>query len=91
VVSISYDRQLAGEDQRAMECYRELLDRMTAAGFYSHRLGIQAKQLVDPTTAYGKLLMTLKNAIDPNHVLAPGRYLAPPATEVPERRFAGAR
>ena len=91
VVSISYDREVAGEHQRAMECYRELLDRMTAAGFYSYRLGIQAKQLLDPTTAYGKLLMTLKNALDPNHVLAPGRYVATPATEVPEKRFAGAR
>ena len=30
VVSISYDREVAGEDERAMQCYRELLERMTA-------------------------------------------------------------
>lgn len=77
VVSISYDRALEGEDERAMECYRELLDRMTAAGFYSYRLGIQARQLLDPTTPYGRLLASIKNALDPNHILAPGRYLAP--------------
>jgi 4-cresol dehydrogenase (hydroxylating) len=92
VVSISYDRAVAGEDERAMKCYRELLDRMTAAGFYSYRLGIQAKQLLDPSTPYGRLLAGIKDALDPNHILSPGRYLAPaPAAEtsaVPERRFA---
>jgi 4-cresol dehydrogenase (hydroxylating) len=60
-----------------MTCYRELLNRMTEAGFYSYRLGIQAQQLFDPKTAYGGLLATLKDALDPHHILAPGRYLAP--------------
>jgi len=78
VVSISYDREIDGEDHRAMQCYRKLLDQMTGAGFYSYRLGIQARQLFDPETSYGRLLATLKDALDPNHVLAPGRYLAPP-------------
>lgn len=100
VVSISYDREVPGEDERAMQCYRELLERLTAAGFYSYRLGIQAKQLLDPTTSYGKLLAAIKNAVDPNHILAPGRYLAaPPAQPVPvlheeparQKRFAAVR
>lgn len=77
VVSISYDREVSGEDGRAMECYRQLLDQLTEAGFYSYRLGIQAQQLFDPETAYGRLLATLKDALDPHGVLAPGRYLAP--------------
>jgi 4-cresol dehydrogenase (hydroxylating) len=89
VVSISYDRDLSGEDERAMQCYHELLKRMTDAGFYSYRLGIQAKQILDPTTSYGKLLATLKTALDPNHILAPGRYLAPASS--PERRLTAAR
>jgi 4-cresol dehydrogenase (hydroxylating) len=88
VVSISYDRAVPGEDDRAMQCYHELLDRMTAAGFYSYRLGIQAKQILDPNTAYGRFLNNLKNALDPNHVLAPGRYLAPAPVEAPQRRLA---
>ena len=74
-----------------MQCYRELLDRMTAAGFYSYRLGIQARQLLDPSTSYGRLLTTLKNALDPNHILAPGRYLAPATEAAPAKRFANAR
>jgi 4-cresol dehydrogenase (hydroxylating) len=79
VVSISYDREVRGEDRRAMECYLSLLEQMTQAGFYSYRLGIQAGQLLNPETPYGKLLATLKDALDPNDVLAPGRYLPPVA------------
>ena len=84
VISISYDRDVNGEDGRAMSCYRELLDQMTDSGFYSYRLGIQARHLFDPETAYGRLLATLKTALDPNQILAPGRYLAAiaPQTDV---------
>ncbi len=91
VVSISYDREIPGEDQRAMQCYRELLDRMTAEGYYSYRLGIQAKQLFDPATPSGRLLATLKDALDPNHILAPGRYLAPPQVDAQELRRAASK
>jgi 4-cresol dehydrogenase (hydroxylating) len=77
VVSISYDREVQGEDDRAMQCYRELLDQMTEAGFYSYRLGIQAPPLFAPETDYGRLLARLKQTLDPNQILAPGRYLAP--------------
>ena len=79
VVSISYDREVPGEDRRALVCYRQLLDQMAESGFYSYRLGIQAEQRFGPDTAYGRLLATLKDAFDPNHVVAPGRYLAPAA------------
>jgi 4-cresol dehydrogenase (hydroxylating) len=77
VVSISYDRAVPGEDQRAMACYHQLLDQMTKAGFYSYRLGIQAQQTFDPESPYGRLLATLKDALDPLHVISPGRYSAP--------------
>lgn len=91
VVSISYDRHVPGEDQRAMQCYNVLLDAMTKAGFYSYRLGIQAKQLFDTATPYGRLLRRLKDALDPNHILAPGRYLAPSIAERPPLRRAAAQ
>jgi 4-cresol dehydrogenase (hydroxylating) len=91
VVSISYDREVPGEDHRAMQCYRELLDRMTAHGFYSYRLGIQAKQLLDPASPYGRLLSALKSALDPNQIQAPGRYLAPATAMMPEKRMVAAR
>ena len=44
VVSISYDRDVAGEDARALACYHALLDALHAEGYLSYRLGIQAAE-----------------------------------------------
>jgi 4-cresol dehydrogenase (hydroxylating) len=74
VVSISYDRDVPGEDARALVCYHALLDALTAAGYYSYRLGIQAMDRPSPPDSAAPLLARLKQACDPNGVLAPGRY-----------------
>lgn len=76
VVSITYDREVAGEDERAMSAYQELSQRCMQAGYYPYRLGIQAMQDSAGTAAYGSVLGRLKAALDPNGVLAPGRYEA---------------
>jgi len=76
VVSISYDRSQTGEDERAMACYKHLLRTLTERGYYSYRLGIQAMSEADSHDGYAGLLRTIKNAVDPNGILAPGRYQA---------------
>ena len=43
-------------------------------GYHSYRLGIQAMSELSSDDGYGGLLRTIKNAVDPNGVLAPGRY-----------------
>jgi 4-cresol dehydrogenase (hydroxylating) len=78
VISIAYDRDAAGEDTRAMTCFKELQRRLVARGYYPYRLGIQAMDLLNADTARTAFLRILKSAIDPNNVLAPGRYLAEP-------------
>jgi 4-cresol dehydrogenase (hydroxylating) len=74
VVSIGYDRDVPGEDERAMQCYRELLERLTTSGYHSYRLGIQSSAEMAEKDAYTALLSTIKQAIDPKGILAPGRY-----------------
>jgi len=74
VVSISYDRDEAGQDEQAMACYKHLLGVMTEHGYYSYRLGIQAMSELSGDDVPGGLLRTIKTALDPNGVLAPGRY-----------------
>ena len=74
VVSICYDRDVPGEDDRAIACYRELLDRLTASGYHSYRLGIQSSAEMIDKDSYSSLLATIKRALDPNGILAPGRY-----------------
>lgn len=90
VISITYDRDLVGEDDRAMACYSELARRCTADGFYPYRLGIQSMQDLLPSPAYADLLSRLKNLLDPNRILAPGRYEQPaaitPSLEVEQSR-----
>jgi 4-cresol dehydrogenase (hydroxylating) len=74
VISICYDRLEAGQDERAMACYKYLFGALTEQGYYSYRLGIQAMSDLSSQDGYGGLLRAIKNAVDPNAVLAPGRY-----------------
>jgi 4-cresol dehydrogenase (hydroxylating) len=74
VVSIGYDRDVPGEDDRALQCYRELVERLIASGYHSYRLGIQSAAEMADKDSYAALLSTLKQSLDPNGILAPGRY-----------------
>lgn len=76
VVSINYDREVAGQDEQALACYGALTSKLMDRGYYSYRLGIQSMLQMNGDSGYGRLLKALKNAIDPNGVLAPGRYEA---------------
>jgi 4-cresol dehydrogenase (hydroxylating) len=76
VISITYDRDVRGEDDRAMQCFRNLKKALDAEGYYSYRLGIAAMDLTCRQPAYDHLLQSLKRAVDPNGILAPGRYVA---------------
>jgi 4-cresol dehydrogenase (hydroxylating) len=76
VISISYDRELPGEDQRARQCHDELLRRLTASGYYPYRLGVQSMWLMRQPSSYNDFLARFREAIDPGHILAPGRYEA---------------
>ncbi|MEX1198485.1 MAG: FAD-binding oxidoreductase [Pseudohongiellaceae bacterium] len=76
VVNLSYDRDVPGEDERAMACHDDLLEQLCAAGYYPYRLGIQAMGKLPPkTAAYEQFFSDLKGVLDPNGILAPGRYL----------------
>jgi 4-cresol dehydrogenase (hydroxylating) flavoprotein subunit len=75
VISIAYDREVPGEDGKAMACYEELVQRLASRGYYPYRLGIQSMGLLDSNRSRTEFLNTLKKSLDPNNVLAPGRYL----------------
>ncbi len=78
-IACAYDRQVSGEDEAVMACHEELSERLMDCGYYPTRLGpgsMHALQRWEP--AYNRLLQTLKHAIDPNDIIAPGRYQAGP-------------
>lgn len=74
VVSITYDREVPGEDDRALDCYFHLARRCTEAGYHPYRLGVQAMLAPTDAETYRTVLARLKSVLDPNGVLAPGRY-----------------
>lgn len=75
VISLSYDRRIPGEDEKAEACYRELLEALADSGYYSYRLGIQGMAQMNGGEGYNRFVRELKNVLDPNNVLSPGRYI----------------
>ncbi len=76
VISICYDRNLAGEDRRALECHAKLLQLLSEEGYPCYRLGLQSMREMDGQNGYHHFLRTIKNVLDPAGVLSPGRYQA---------------
>lgn len=74
VATISYDRDVPGEDQRALECYDVLTKELLARGYPPYRLNVRSMHHAHGAAGYDALLGRLKDALDPRHVLAPGRY-----------------
>jgi len=75
IISLGYDRDTPGEDDRAMACYHDLLAALGEAGYYSYRLSVGAMNAMDDGTEYQRLLDSLRASLDPKGVLAPGRYV----------------
>ena len=74
VLSITYDRHVPGEDEKATACHRELLRRLSETGFYCYRMNSQSSADLRSSPGYDGVLRSLKRSLDPNHILAPGRY-----------------
>lgn len=66
------DRETTG---RAHACYRALLDAGQAKGFLPYRIGVDAMDwLVRPGQPCWDMIAAIKSAIDPRHIISPGRY-----------------
>jgi len=75
VIGIMYDRDVEGEDRSAMECHDKMLHILLQGGYFPYRLGIHSMNSLPPAQDdYGKLISALKRGLDPNNILAPGRY-----------------
>jgi 4-cresol dehydrogenase (hydroxylating) len=74
IITIAYDRDVPGEDERALACYRQLSEAMIAKGYPPYRLSVASMTQVDSGTTYGAALSAIRLALDPNGIMAPGRY-----------------
>ncbi|RAV98483.1 FAD-binding oxidoreductase [Pseudochryseolinea flava] len=74
--ALCYDREIAGEDKRAMDCHDEIMRVLSAKGYSPYRLGVQSMSLMkNHGRDIRRLMKTLKSAFDPCDILAPGHYL----------------
>lgn len=74
-VVLVYDRDVDGEDARALACHDALLDALSLRGIEPYRLGIQSMdRLAACDAAHVRLLHGLKSLLDPDGIIAPGRY-----------------
>ncbi|MCL7945708.1 FAD-binding oxidoreductase [Marinobacter sp. ATCH36] len=75
-VPLLFDRGDADATALANDCYRALLDAGQKEGFLPYRLNIDAMDtLNNGGSAFPGLASQLKAAVDPNFILAPGRYV----------------
>ncbi len=73
--AIVYDPEQGGEDERALTCFDEMMKQLMQAGYYPYRLNTHLMEtLPTPDDDYNKVIDVLKRALDPNNILAPGRY-----------------
>ena len=75
--ALVYDRDVAGEDARAMACHDALMRWLVSEGHLPYRLGVQSfGMLPDASDDSRALMRRIKSAFDPHNVVAPGRYAA---------------
>ncbi|KQM70230.1 FAD-binding oxidoreductase [Xylophilus sp. Leaf220] len=75
-VSLVYDRDVEGEDARAMACHDAMLAWLLAEGLPPYRLGIQSMDwLRERDGPFERVLRGVRGVLDPDGILAPGRYL----------------
>ena len=68
VVALAYDRDVPGEDARALACHDRLAGRLGALGYPPFRRGLQTRA-PDGDAATERLLEALHAAIDPRGIL----------------------
>jgi 4-cresol dehydrogenase (hydroxylating) len=75
VIDVLYDRSNPEETKRADACFNELLDVFEEKGYAVYRVNPHFQERVAQSygTVKRKLEHTLKRALDPNNILAPGK------------------
>lgn len=72
-VALLYARN-ATRDNEATTCHKALLGALMGEGYMPYRLSTQSMNWLPPSNA-DRMLGMIKTALDPKHLVSPGRYL----------------
>lgn len=74
-VALLFDTNNNESIQRAHHCYQALFKQCKAHGYLPYRLNVEyMKDFTDQNHSFWELAKKIKLAIDPNNIIAPGRY-----------------
>ena len=75
LVQIHFDREDADETRRAQELYEALADATGAEGYQQYRTGVHGGgRILSGNPEFQRLANSIKSALDPDNIIAPGRY-----------------
>ena len=78
VVSLAFDRRDAERTKKAHECIQAMESRYVEQGYPPYRVGINSmNQIVNEHDPFWQTVRDLKKVLDPNNIIAPGRYNLP--------------
>ena len=75
-LQILFDREEDGADKNALLCHQRLLDTLLTLGFPPTRLDVLSMAKLDQIYINQALHHNIKMALDPSHVISPGRYIS---------------
>jgi 4-cresol dehydrogenase (hydroxylating) len=73
-VPLVFNKQSEEDEKKAINCLHELITEGCKQGFVPYRLPIHEQQQLDKTSAFWQTIKVIKNAVDPNNILSPGKY-----------------
>ncbi len=78
-VPLLFEREDPEAAARAKACYQALFQAGRGEGFVPYRLNVDAMALLEPEgSVFWEMAARLKEAVDPERVIAPGRYIPEP-------------
>jgi 4-cresol dehydrogenase (hydroxylating) len=74
VISLSWDREVPEDEERAGAAHEELQRELTKAGYPPYRTGIASMETGNTGGAYARMLQAIRRHTDPDGLFAAGRY-----------------